>query len=188
MLKQVFRYLKGTTNHTLTYDGCRSWRIEPERYTNANWASNAHRKSISGYVFTIAGGAVAWSSKKQSRIALSTTEAEYAAAVHPVKQVLWCRNFYQESDLPIETPSIVLSDNQAAISISHNPEFHARTKHIDIDMHFLQDHVQQGTIKLEYVPSASNLVDIFTKALSRPSHNRITSLFAVRPSPGGVLG
>ena len=158
-------------NHTLTYDGRRSWRIEPEQYADANWASNAHRKSISRYVFTIAGRAVAWSSKKQSRIALSSAKAEYTAAIHAVKQVLWYRNFYQELDLPVETPLIILSDNQAVISISHNPKFHVRTKHIDIDMHFLRDHVQQGTIKLEYVPSTSNLADIFTKALNRPSHN-----------------
>ena len=187
-LKRVFRYLIGTTNHTLTYDGRRSSTIEPERFVDADWASNPHRKSISGYVFTIAGGAVAWSSKKQSRIALSTAEAEYVAAVHAVKQVLWFRNFYQELDLPVETPSIVQSDNQAAISISHNPEFHARTKHIDIDMHFLRDHVQQGNIKLEYVPSESNLADVFTKALNKPSHSRIVSSFGVLPGPGGVLG
>ena len=106
-LKRVYRYLKGTINHKLTYGGDRSASIEPLRFVDADWASNEHRKSISGYVFVIAGGAIAWSSKKQARVALSTAEAEYAAAVHATKQVLWVRNLYQELDLPTETPSIM---------------------------------------------------------------------------------
>jgi hypothetical protein len=124
---------------------------------------NEHRKSISGYVFTIAGGAIAWSSKKQACVTLSTAEAEYAAAVHSIKQVLWVQNLYQELGLPLNMPSIVQSDNQAAIAISHHPKFHARTKHIDINMHFLHNHVKDRMINTIYIPTESNLTDIFTK-------------------------
>ena len=82
---------------------------------------------------------------------------------------------------------IVCSDNQAAISILHHPEFCACTKHMDIDMHFLHDHIQQGTIKLEYVPSSANLANIFTKALPKPVHCQITSLISHIPGQEGVL-
>jgi hypothetical protein len=186
-LKRVHRYLRGTADHKLTYGRNRSISIEPNRFVDADWGSNEHRKSISGYVFTIAGGAIAWSSKKQARVALSTAEAEYAAAVHATKQVLWVRNLYQELGLPTDTPSIVQSDNQAAIAISHHPEFHARTKHIDIDMHFLRDHVKDGTIDTVYVPTESNLADIFTKPLPKPSHCKFTEAIGVVPGQGGVL-
>jgi hypothetical protein len=186
-LKRIYRYLKGTADHKLTYGRNRSTSIEPLRFADADWGSNEHRKSISGYVFTIAGGAVSWSSKKQTRVALSTAEAEYAAAVHATKQVLWVRNLYEELGLPMETPSIMQSDNQAAIAISHHPEFHARTKHIDIDMHFLRDHIKDGTINLTYVPSASNLADIFTKPLAKPLHSKFTEAIGVLPGQGGVL-
>ena len=186
-LKQVYCYLKGTEDYKLTYGRDRSTSIEPLRFTDADWGSNEHRKSISGYVFTIAGGAIAWSSKKQGRVALSTAEAEYAAAVHATKQVLWVRNLYEELGLALDTPSILQSDNQAAISISHHPEFHGRTKHIDIDTYFLRDHVSDGTIDIVYVPSASNLADIFTKPLAKPLHTKFTDAIGVLPGQGGVL-
>jgi hypothetical protein len=124
-LKRVFRYLKGSIGHKLTYGRDPNASTDLTRYTDSDWASNVHRKSISGYVFMIAGGAVAWSSKKQSRVALSTAEAEYVAATHAIKQLLWHRNLFKELGLPQPGTSILLSDNQAAISISHNPEFHA---------------------------------------------------------------
>ena len=186
-LKHVYRYLKGTANHRLTYGRNRSSSIELDRFVDADWGSNEHRKSISGYVFTIAGGAVAWSAKKQVRVALSTAEAEYASAVHAVKQILWVRNLYQELGLPMETPSVLRCDNQSAIAISHHPEFHARTKHIDIEMHFLRDHVREGTIDTIYVPSEENLADIFTKALPKPSHCKFTEAIGLVPDRGGVL-
>jgi hypothetical protein len=85
-VKQIFRYLKGTCSHMLTYDrDAHKSTIEIEIYCDADWASNTHRKSISGYVFLMAGGAVAWSSKEQSTIVLSTAEAEYTAATHAVE-------------------------------------------------------------------------------------------------------
>ena len=186
-LKRVYRYLKGTANHKLTYGRNRPSSIEPNRFVDADWGSNEHRKSISGYVFTIAGGAIAWSAKKQARVALSTAEAEYSSAVHATKQVLWIRNLYLELGLPLETPSIMQTDNQAAIAISHHPEFHARTKHIDIDMHFLRDHIKERTIDTVYVPSEENLADIFTKPLPKPSHCKLTEAIGVVPGRGGVL-
>jgi len=85
----------------------------------------------------MAGGAITWSSKKQSTVTLSTAEAEYIAATHAAKQVLWHRSLFKELDLLLPTTSTIFTDNQAAISIAHHPEYHARTKHIDISHHFL---------------------------------------------------
>jgi hypothetical protein len=158
-----------------------------QTFTDSDWASNAHRKSISGYVVMISGGAVAWSSKKQTTVALSTAEAEYIAATHAAKQILWQTQFLQELGIKQPVTAKMFSDNQATISISKNPEFHARTKHIDINLHFLRDLVEEERIALEHVASEANLADIFTKPLPRQPHERIRVLVGVISDQGGVL-
>ena len=93
-------------------------------YWDANWASDMDRKSISSYVITLAGGAMAWSSKKQSTVALSTAEAIYVAATHCAKQVIWHRSLLNKVGIPLPSTSTIFSDNQAAVSIAHHPEHH----------------------------------------------------------------
>ena len=144
-VKRVFRYLKGTKDYKLSYGGSHDLLNEELNiYCDADWASDLDQKSISGYVITIAGGTVAWSSKKQTTVAPSTPEAEYIAAAHVAKQVLWYRTLLTELNFPLTTPSTIFLDNQSAILIAHHPEFHARTKHIDITVHFLCNHVKKG--------------------------------------------
>ena len=187
-VKRIFRYLKGTKDHKLTYGGSNDLLNEELNiYCDADWASDLDRKSISGYVISIAGGAVAWSSKKQTTVAPSTPEAEYIAAAHVAKQVLWYRSLLTELDFSLTTPSTIFSDNQSAISIAHHPEFHARTKHIDIAVHFLRDHVKKGNLDLYYINTEYNLADIFTKALKKPSHVNFTYELGVLSGQGGVL-
>ena len=175
-VKRIFRYLKGTRDFALTYGGKDSeiWNEDLHIYCDADWASSHDRKSTSGFVITLAGGAVAWSSKKQTSVALSTAEAEYVAATHVAKQVLWHRALLEEFGILVPRTSTIFSDNQAAIAIAHNPEFHARTKHIDIAFHFLRDLVRSNTLNLVYINTTENLADIFTKGLPRAAHQEIT--------------
>jgi len=170
-VKRIFRYLKGTRTLGITYGGAGELNNEELNiYCDADWASDSDRKSISGYVLTLAGGAVAWSSKKQTTVALSTAEAEYVAATHCAKQVIWHRSLLNEVGIPLPTTSTIFSDNQAAVSIAHHPEHHARTKHINIAHHFLRDLVQNGTLDLVYINTEYNLADIFTKSLPKAVH------------------
>ncbi|KAF4622418.1 hypothetical protein D9613_009127 [Agrocybe pediades] len=174
-VKRIFRYLKGTRAHKLTFGGLQDLLSNDLNiYCDADWASGADRKSISGYAIIIAGGAVAWSSKKQNTVALSTGEAEYVAATHVAKQVLWHRSLLRELNFPLSTTSTIFSDNQAALSIARHPEFHARTKHIDIAYHFLRDLVNDGTITMVYVNTEYNVADVFTKGLPRVLHENFT--------------
>jgi transposase InsO family protein len=175
-VKRIFRYLKYTRTNALTYGGDDDLLSEDINiFCDADWASDAtDRKSISGFVITMAGGAISWSSKKQATVALSTAEAEYVAAVHVAKQVLWQRSLFRELDFDIPTTSTIFTDNQAAISISHHPEFHARTKHIDIAHHFLRDLISDGTLNTVYVNTRDNLADLFTKGLPRELHEDLT--------------
>ena len=169
--KRIFRYLKGTRTHALVYGGDDLEISEDLNiFCDADWASSYDRKSTSGYVLTIAGGAVAWSAKKQATVALSTPEAEYIAATHVAKQVIWHRALLTELGIQLPPTLTIFSDNQGACAISHNPEFHARTKHIDIAYQFLRDLVQSGQIDVVYVNTNFNLADIFTKGLPREKH------------------
>jgi hypothetical protein len=188
-VKRVFRYLIKTMEHGLTYEKRNQKRpIEIAYYTDSDWASNAHRKSISGYVFTLGSGAIAWSSKKQSTTALSSAEAEYVASTHATKQLLWQRSLMIKLHLPQPDPQVLQGDNQASIAITHNPEFHSRTKHIDIALHFMRDHVKSRTMDIRYVPTRENLADIMTKPLARPTHEVLTHAIGLLPGQGGVLG
>ena len=130
--------------------------------------SNEDRHAISGYAFLIDGGAVSWSAKRQDIVALSTTEAEYVAATHAAKEALWLRSFIGEVFGPIERPMTLLSDNQSAIALTKDNQFHARSKHIDIRYHFIRWIVSEGKIALEYCPTGEMAADIFTKALPSP--------------------
>ena len=143
-------------------------------YCDADWASDAGRKSISGYVITLSEGAMAWSSKKQSTVALSTTEAKYVTATHCAKQVIWHRSLLNEVGIPSPSTSTIFLDNQAAISITHHPEHHTRMKHIDIAHHFLHNLVQNGILNLVYIKMEDNLADLFTKSLPKKTHQDLT--------------
>jgi len=175
-VKRVFHYLKYTHSNKLTYGGDNDVsNADFNIFCDADWASDASdHKSISGYVITMAGGAVSWSSKKQTSVALSTAEAEYIAATHVAKQVLWQRSLFMELDFDIPTTSTIFTDNQVAISISHHPEFHSRMKHIDITDHFLCDLIAEGTLNTIYVNMCENLADLFTKGLPRELHEDLT--------------
>jgi hypothetical protein len=170
-VKRVFCYLKGTKDLKLTFGGPKlPQTTELNIFCDADWAANADRKSISGYVFTLAGGAISWSSKKQNSVALSTAEAEYIAATHVAKQAIWFRSLFRELGFPQPTTSTIFMDNQAAVTIAHNPQHHSRTKHIDIAHHFLRDLVKRGTLNTVYVKTENNLADILTKGIPRFPH------------------
>jgi hypothetical protein len=188
VIKRVFHYLKETQKYILTYGGAEEFLNEDLNiFCDANWAEGSDRKFTSGYIITIAGGAVAWSLKKQASVALSTAEAEYIAATHAAKQVLWHRSLFQELKITLSKTSTIFSDNQAAIAIAHHPKFHARTKHINIAYYFLRDLVKSGTLNLVYVNTHLYLADLFTKGLPRVTHQDLTYEIGVLPHQGGVL-
>ena len=177
-VKRVFRYLNGTRNLGITYQPTSDTEILG--FTDADWAQDiSDRKSTSGYVFTLSGGAISWSSKKQTSVALSTMEAEFVALSHATKDAIWLRTLLTDLGFPPSGPIRILCDNQAAISYSHDHQFHARTKHIDIKYLHVRDSISSKEIQVTYVPSKDNCADIFTKGLPRPSHSHLVSLMGM---------
>jgi len=135
-------------------------------FTDADGASQEHRRAISGSVILIDGGAVSWSSKKQELVTLSTTEAEYVATTHAAKEIIWFRRLLGEIFRPLAYPITLYSDNQSSIALAHTQgQFHARTKHIDIRYHYIRYMIEKGEIRLIYCPTEDMTADILTKAL-----------------------
>eukprot|EP00253_Pinus_taeda_P011574 PITA_11574 len=164
VVKRIFKYLQGTQNYGLWYLG--DTDLTRHAYTNADWDGSVDdRKSTSGGAFFMGSRLVSWFNKKQSSIALSTSEVEYVAAASCCTQVLWMMKTLQDFQVTCTTPISILCDNTSAISISRNPVMHSKTKHIPIKYHFLWEQVLEQKVKLEYVPSKEQVVDILTKPL-----------------------
>ena len=109
-------------------------------YSDADWAGDtSDRKSTSGYIFVLSGGPVSWSSKKKKCVALSTAEAEYVALSEAAQECLWLRQLELELECPPEDPTLIFEDDQSAIAMAKNPQFHGRAKHIDIRHYFVRE-------------------------------------------------
>ena len=141
-VKRIFRYLKGTTEFGLWYP--KNQRFNLIAYTDADWAGSLDdRKSTSGNAFFLGECLVAWSSRKQSSISLSTTEAEYIAVAECCTQVLWMKQSLKEVQVKYNQPIPIYCDNTSAINISKNPFLHSKTNHIPIKYHFLREKVKE---------------------------------------------
>eukprot|EP00253_Pinus_taeda_P031422 PITA_31422 len=163
-VKIIFKYLQGTKNYGLWYP--RDTDLTLHAYTEADSAGSVDdKKSISGGAFFMGSRLVSWFSKKQSSIALSTVELEYVAAASCCTQLLWMMQTLQDFQITCTPPISLLCDNTSAINISKNPVMHSKNKHIPIKYHFLREQVLEQNVKLEYVPSKEQVVDILTKAL-----------------------
>eukprot|EP00253_Pinus_taeda_P004933 PITA_04933 len=158
-VKWVFRYLRGTSDY--------------------DWAGDLdQRRSPSGYVFNLFGSAVSWMSKKQSIVALSTTEAEYVAAAHASKEVVWLQRLCSSMGLVQEAIRIDC-DSQSAIFLVKNPAYHPKTKHIDVQYHFVKDMIEDKKVLLVKVDTLKNTADALTKSVSSKKFSRCRETMGV---------
>jgi hypothetical protein len=165
---RILRYLKGCPAKGLLYT--RQSSLQVECYTDADWAGSLDdRRSTSGYCTFVGGNIVSWRSKKQTVVARSTAEAEFRAMAHGLCEVLWLRILLTELGLFQGTPLMLYCDNKAAIDIANNPVQHDRTKHVEIDRHFIKEKLDKGIICMPYVSSTSQIADVFTKGLPEKS-------------------
>jgi len=157
-------------------------------YCDADWASCAHSKrSVSGFVIFLGDTLIAWKSKKQTTISLSSVEAEYRSLRRLVAELSWLSRLLHELGLSNITPIPVKCDNMAAMYIAKNPVFHERTKHIEIDCHFVRHKLVEGLIQLSFVPTQNQLADLLTKPLTGLQHHSILSKLGVHP-PSNLRG
>ncbi|GJV12326.1 hypothetical protein Tco_1353867 [Tanacetum coccineum] len=168
-VKRIFRYIKGTTHLGLWYP--KGSDIETIVYADSDHAGDyVDRKSTSGVCTFIGCCLTSWFSKKQTALAISTTEAEYVSAGKACQQALWMKQALIDYGVRLDDIPI-MCDNKGAIDLSKNLVQHSRTKHIEIRHHFLRDNVQKGNISIEKVSSEDNIADILTKPLKREPFN-----------------
>ncbi|KAA0059709.1 putative mitochondrial protein [Cucumis melo var. makuwa] len=127
------------------------------------------RRSTSSFIAFLGSNPISWSSKKQSTVSHSSTEAEYCSLATTTVDLYWIRQLLCDLHVPLKTSPTLWCDNVSAISLAHNPVFHARTKHIEIDYHFVREKVVRKDISICYIFSNNQLADILTKPLLSPT-------------------
>ena len=161
-VKRILRYIKGSLNVALCYGGS---EVLIRGFVDSDYAGDLDKnKSTTGYVFTIAGGAVSWVSKLQSVVATSTTEAEYVAATQASKEAIWLKMLLEELGHKQEYVTL-FCDSQSALHLARNPAFHSRTKHIRVQYHFVREKVEEGTIDVQKIHTNDNIADFMTKTI-----------------------
>ncbi|XP_019158590.1 PREDICTED: uncharacterized protein LOC109155361 [Ipomoea nil] len=167
LLKHVLRYIKGTISYGLRLSASASSTIHG--FSDSDWAGcPIDKKSTSGYAVFLGDNLISWLSRKQRTVARSSTEAEYKALADVSAEVTWIVSLLRELGLHTGEPSTIWCDNLGATYLCANPVFHARTKHVEIDFHFVRDMVASGDLIVNFVSTKDQLADIFTKPLPGP--------------------
>ncbi|GKV31748.1 hypothetical protein SLEP1_g40416 [Rubroshorea leprosula] len=186
-VKRILRYLKGSAHYGLQL--FKGFSPSLHIYTDADWAGCLEsRRSTSGYCLFFGKSLISWSSKKQNTVARSSAEAEYRAMANAVAEVVWVQQLLAELQVFLSSAPIVLCDNISAIYLGLNPIQHQRTKHIEIDIHFVRERVASRAILLQHVPSSLQCADIFTKALSSTAFCSQRSNLCVLHQPAQIAG
>ena len=150
---RVVRYVKQQPGLGVMLSAQHSGSLQA--FCDADWGSCPDtRRSITGYMVTFGESLLSWKSKKQSTVSRSSAETEYRSMASTVAEVTWLIGLFRELDMSIVLPIVVHSDNIAAIQIASNPVFHERTKHIDINCHFIREKVQRGYISIQHLATA----------------------------------
>ena len=167
-LKRLLRYVKATRHATLRLGPFSDLPLVG--YFDSAHADGRERRSTEGYVFLFYGSLISWQSKVQRVIALSTTEAEFMAASEAGREVLWIRGLLNDMNRKMDKPTMLYRDNTGTNALAHNPEFHHRTKHIQLRLRFITSLVQDKVVDVTYVPSNAMLADGLTKPLTKDTH------------------
>nr|XP_011470560.1 PREDICTED: uncharacterized protein LOC101303284 [Fragaria vesca subsp. vesca] len=164
---RILKYLKMAPRKGFLFEK-KMGELEVVGYTDADWVGDkTDRRSTSGYFTFVGGNLVTWRSKKQKVAARSSAEAEFRGMAHGVCEMLWIRNMLKELGLKLKQPMALHCDNTSAIEIAHNPVQHDRTKHVEVDRHFIKENLDRKIICFPFVYTEDQLADVLTKGVSR---------------------
>jgi hypothetical protein len=163
-MKRILRYLQGTPDYSLLLR--RSSSFDLVVYTDADWAGCPDtRHSTSGYAVFLGDNLVSWSAKRQTVVSRSSAEAEYRAIANGMAEATWLRQLLHELQTLLSRCTLVYCDNISVVYLSTNPVQHQRTKHVEIDLHFVREKVAIGQVRVLHVSTTSQFTDIFMKGL-----------------------
>lgn len=184
-VKRILRYLKQTYDHGLFYQ---PGSLKLEAYSDADYAGNPDdRHSTGGYCIYFGYNPVSWSSKKQRTVSRSSTEAEYRQLAYTAAEISWFRSLFKDLGVSLTTPTI-WCDNISSICLASNPVFHARTKHLEVDYHYVRDKVVRKELDVRYICTTDQVADVFTKGLSSSHFKLLTNKLMVRSRPISLRG
>ncbi|XP_074282629.1 uncharacterized protein LOC141607169 [Silene latifolia] len=176
--RRVLKYLKSAPGQGVLFASSSAARLTA--YCDSDWASCAYnRKSTIGYCVLLRQSPISWKSKKQSVVSRSSTEAEYRATAMTTCEITWLFHLLQDLGLSHLGPAHLKCDNQAALAIAANPVYHERTKHIEVDCHFIREKIQQGLLTTSYVNTKEQVADILTKSCPVSQHHYLMSKMGV---------
>jgi Reverse transcriptase (RNA-dependent DNA polymerase) len=183
-VKRILRYLKGSISHGILLQPAPNFSLNA--YSDADWAGSLDdRKSTSGFCIYLGPNIISWGSKKQPTVARSSTESEYKALAITSSELIWLQYLLAELKVSISSPPVLWCDNIGATFLASNPMFHARTKHVEIDYHFVRERVANKTLQIRFLTSKDQIADIFTKPLASPRFIFLTSKLTVCASACG---
>lgn len=167
LMKRILRYIRGTMSLGITLTMSSS--MDMVVYSDADWAGCPDtRRSTSGYNVYIGPSLASWSSKRQLTVSRSSAEPEYRAVANAVAECTWLRQLLQELHHDVSHATVVYCDNVFAVYLSANPVRHRRTKHSELDIHFMHEQIALGRIRVLHVPTAQQFADVMTKGLLPP--------------------
>ena len=176
---RVVRYLKGSPGQGIFLKADDNLQLSV--YCDSDWSScPLSRRSLSAYITFLGESPVAWQTKKQDTVSLSSAEAEYRAMSVALKDLKWMKGLLESFGIAHPTPMKLYCDSKSALYIAANPVFHERTKHIERDCHHVRDALKSKLITTEHVTSKNQLADILTKSLPGPAFERFVSKLGVR--------
>lgn len=182
-VKRILRYLKGTLHHGLVLK--RSPNLSLTGFSDADWGGDPDdRRSITGYCVFLGANAITWSSKKQTTVSRSSTEAEYRSLANLTTEVIWIQTLLQELRVPLPQKPTLWCDNLSTVALSANPVFHSRSKHFELDLHFVRERVIDRRIEVNHVPSYEQVADILTKPLSLDNFLKFRKKLTIEPQAG----
>jgi len=170
-VKRILRYVRGTLSVGLRFQ--RSHSMIVSAFSDADWAGCPDdRRSTGGFAVFLGPNLISWCAKKQATVSRSSTEAEYKALANATAEVMWIQKLLDELGITHPRAARLWCDNLGATYLSANPVFHARTKHIEIDFHFVQERVAQKLLEIRFISTADQLADGFTKPLVAAKINK----------------